>query len=487
MMADYPDQNITKWAGVSAGKFNLLFARYNSSLGINEYLSVPVSGVNLVGSTGFADIASRLQTASNTVAQPNNSVIIQSYVYPYNNLTYFLFNSTDGMNIPSYSWGMYGFGPYTGSATGGTDLVELNFSLPSLFNSCRHIEYKNRTYCGSWMQRNVFSQNMYITVYNDNVTVRGNIVSRPGHNGLQLRSGGITENNLFIQNPLAMFSGGVSPITITRNNVVLEGIDLISAPWGARAHGIDTQESGNATVENNIVAHSNSAYPYSIGFSISGVGEGATNLNYRAVLKNNIAYDIRGAGLALSFYNASDTNVYSSFLVNVTNNSFQEPVNGTLVYANTYTLENLTALRLSGNTYYSNSSPGNWFGIYGFNSDYTTWLSSSNETGSHIEQIPYIDPDRSVSSYNALQGKPATYDSFMQEARKQSRATWRNEYTAFAVNKYISDGFATATTCGPLGCSPDESYRNKGTWLDALRDALRRLAGLDASGLVLVI
>jgi hypothetical protein len=178
------------------------------------------------------------------------------------------------------------------------------------------------------------------------------------------------------------------------------------------------------------------------------------------VLKNNIAYDWKGVGLSLNFGNASNVSIYQSVYLNVSNNAFQEPVVGILAYANPPTLENLTALRLFGNTYYSASAPSNWFGIYGFNSDYDDWIAATGETGSQASQISYIDPDRSVSSYNALQGKPATYDSFMQEARKQSRATWRNEYTADAVNQYIRDGFAIGGGrpgdggCGEVGCSP---------------------------------
>jgi len=481
MSADYPDQNLANWTGISAGKFDLLFVRYNYTSGLNEYLNVPVSNVNLVGSTSLADIASRLQTAANSAAQPANTVNIQSYVYPYKNLTYFLFNSTDNLSPSNYAWGMYGFGPYTGGFSGGTDLVELNASKPSLFNSCKTftLDYIsiNRTICGSWMQRNVFSQNMYITIYNKNVTVRGNIISRPGHNGLQLRNGGVTEGNLFIRNPLAMFSGGVEPVSITRNNVVLEGIDLDITQAGARAYGIDAQESANVTVENNIVANTNSAWSYGAAYSISGVGEGATNLNYRALLRNNIAYNWRGAGLSLN-YGHPDGGAYQSVFINVTNNFFQEPTSGILVYANNQTLENLGAVKFSGNTYYS-ASPI-WFGIYGFNSDYSQWLAASAEVGSQQQQIAYNDPDRSVAEYNSLQGGMATYDSFMEEARKQSRVNWRDEYTAAAVNKYISDGFSVGGGCGPIGCSPltNPNGGENISWLDKILAFFKgRLAG----------
>ena len=54
---------------------------------------------------------------------------------------------------------------------------------------------------------------------------------------------------------------------------------------------------------------------------------------------------------------------------------------------------------------------------------------------------PFVDPERSVASYNKSLGGEATFDAFANEVRKQSKTNWRKEYTAQAINAYIRAGF----------------------------------------------
>ena len=51
-------------------------------------------------------------------------------------------------------------------------------------------------------------------------------------------------------------------------------------------------------------------------------------------------------------------------------------------------------------------------------------------------------PERSLATYQESMGRAATHEAFMAEARQQSRLTWREEYTADAVNRYLRQGFA---------------------------------------------
>jgi hypothetical protein len=55
---------------------------------------------------------------------------------------------------------------------------------------------------------------------------------------------------------------------------------------------------------------------------------------------------------------------------------------------------------------------------------------------------PFVDPERSVASYNAAQGGGATLEAFLDEARLQGRGRWSERYLARAVDDYIRDGFA---------------------------------------------
>lgn len=54
---------------------------------------------------------------------------------------------------------------------------------------------------------------------------------------------------------------------------------------------------------------------------------------------------------------------------------------------------------------------------------------------------PFPDPDRTVAKYNESLGGEATFDGFAAQLRQQSRANWRDEYTARAIVAYFRDGF----------------------------------------------
>ena len=54
---------------------------------------------------------------------------------------------------------------------------------------------------------------------------------------------------------------------------------------------------------------------------------------------------------------------------------------------------------------------------------------------------PFPDPARNIETYMRSIGGAPTLEAFLTQARLQSRANWRDEYTATAVNTYIREGF----------------------------------------------
>ncbi len=240
----------------------------------------------------------------------------------------------------------------------------------------------------------ILNHNIYVqNVGNENFTVRGNILTRASATGIQLRSGGIMEDNLFVQNPISMIVGypfddpwsthpdGVD--SIIRNNVVLEGNDTTSsAPRGIAIQLADVRS--NTTV-GNIVAHENSAPSNTRGILISGNSEDPSrNIN----LRENVFYDWRRGG----------PEGQDSQFVTISSEE---------------------------NNYYYNHSP-----ISGDNAD--------------AALVDWIDPNRTVATYNASLGGSATFEDFIAEARKQSKDNWRLEYTAQAVNEHVRSGFQIA-------------------------------------------
>jgi len=64
--------------------------------------------------------------------------------------------------------------------------------------------------------------------------------------------------------------------------------------------------------------------------------------------------------------------------------------------------------------------------------------------------MSYPDPNRTIGTYNASLGGPATLEAFMAQARLQSKDNWRSQYTANAVNDYVRVGFGRP----PRGMTP---------------------------------
>ena len=74
----------------------------------------------------------------------------------------------------------------------------------------------------------------------------------------------------------------------------------------------------------------------------------------------------------------------------------------------------------------------------------STWKSLVGDPTSAALQVEYADPGRSPASYNALLGGTPSLAAFLAQARLQSAADWKPEYSAVHVNAYLRAGFEPA-------------------------------------------
>ncbi len=115
----------------------------------------------------------------------------------------------------------------------------------------------------------IFNHNAYINSENRCFTAKGNIFSRASSHGLQARSGGILEDNLFLENPLALSYGAVNGDAVTQKllpgegvsgridrNVALDTVDIVDDTDGFRREGGFTLGNTRwAGVRDNVLAH----------------------------------------------------------------------------------------------------------------------------------------------------------------------------------------------------------------------------------------
>ena len=84
-----------------------------------------------------------------------------------------------------------------------------------------------------------------------------------------------------------------------------------------------------------------------------------------------------------------------------------------------------------------------WFSL-GASVSMEEWLTATGETDATVEQVQFVDPDRTLETYMVSLGEAPTYQAFIDQALQQSKYHWREAYTAQAVNAYIRAGFALA-------------------------------------------
>jgi hypothetical protein len=231
--------------------------------------------------------------------------------------------------------------------------------------------------------KSTFDHNLYIQQDNEGIVVRGNVIARGSSHGLQLRSGGIAENNLFLENPINMFIDQQGRVA---DNVVL-GSNTFNGFGGAKIGNVGIEvlriRAHNVTAENNIVAHSNVDSVSENAFMFGGISNGCggeipescepkplSSLS-NVAFKNNIVDDWRGTAFA------------------------KNPNKPTPGYV---------------------------------------------ETGNSWQGAPKSSP-RTISTYISSLGGSGGLSTFLSEARKQSKDTWKPQYTANAVNEYIRAGY----------------------------------------------
>jgi hypothetical protein len=263
--------------------------------------------------------------------------------------------------------------------------------------------------------------------------VRNNIFANSSATGIQMRPGGVAEDNLFVKNAGAMWAGNFGEgyadrSSIYRRNVVLEGLDI-----GERVAGMGLQLwDPGGVIEDNIIAHNTKEGGSGVGYGIEIFGK-TEGIAKEFTIRNNIVYDWRNSLLIASW------SPHSGDSVVVSDNIFQDT--GPVVNLNGQVLafmpERSSNFQFSNNTYYTTKDTNKWVYLRGWFVPLSDWLNESGETGSTVEKVAFVDPSRSVASYNRSLGGQESYDAFMTEARKQQRGNYRENYTAKKVNEYI--------------------------------------------------
>ncbi|MFT6709508.1 MAG: hypothetical protein ACJATF_004375, partial [Flavobacteriales bacterium] len=308
---------------------------------------------------------------------------------------------------------------------------------------------------GTGAPATVFNRNAYLNRGADDLIVRGNIFAESASEGVQQRSGGLSEDNLCLKNSSGILFGQWQALWpseavggTVRNNVCLDAQDIAGSPRGG---GIKFEQVDGVLMYNNIIAHQKSGTG-----NIRGINLAANFLN--VTIENNIVYNwSRPSWPDINDTRATALNietVVNPANLTIRNNEFQQPGLGFVASSDGASPPGVSLLN---NTYYSTSPnpptlwSNGWFQI-GSSVTSPQWVAEMSDPTSLLEQVNYSDPSRTIETYMTSQAATPTLTAFMQEAIEQRKDYWRNEYTSYTVNCYIREGFQTPIT---FTSSPD--------------------------------
>jgi hypothetical protein len=271
----------------------------------------------------------------------------------------------------------------------------------------------------------IFNHDLYINTGAKNVIVRNNIIARGANNGLLLRAGGTIQDNLFISNSVAGIVDNTDS-TIT-GNVVLGSVPVPGVPQGV---GFNVETDTSAYIANNIIAHDiNSGTGGIAGISINNDAAHIT-------VENNTVYDWRNG-----------INNGGNRKITIRDNATQAPTDTTKPIMQNRFAANPATYTYSNNLYYSKKSKP--FQVNGVDQTLASWISLTQESNAQFQKLNYVDPNRTIASYNATLGGEATTEAFLAAARNQN-ASWDPNLSAAAVGHYIRAGFAAAAPTGQI-------------------------------------
>lgn len=293
---------------------------------------------------------------------------------------------------------------------------------------------------------NFFNHQFYGNVTNKNVRLLNNVFA--GGDGVQVRSGGVVEDNIFVRIVVAITGGTDSGLVVPeagvggydfdiKRNLFMEGTDFPpegSTP-GPRGFGIsltNTSATG-ANIEDNLFLRDQSAAPYGLAIQLIGrtCNQATTPIPCsirRAVVKNNFMHDWRGGILA------NGVPGIDLLDVDINSNTVQTP--GSVQSALTWVDSgNASFVRWWNNSYYSARTDGKWFSVGGTYVNLAAWNAAVGEIGAQTVLTPLNNA--SVTFQEAVLGVGGAYDAAFARLRDQTPWNWQENLETSQLIAYV--------------------------------------------------
>lgn len=277
---------------------------------------------------------------------------------------------------------------------------------------------------GTWFNHQIYSDSN-----NCHVVAVGNVFANG--DGVQLRSGGIARENVFVRTVNAITGGNDDVLESSggftfeiRDNLFLEGTDFapesIHGPSAPRGNGVlltNVSDAG-ARIVDNLFLRDISAAQYGRAIQLEGgnrLGNGETGVVRSAEIARNTVVNWRG-GIVLIGTPGRDLRSTT-----VHDNVVQNP-RDTQAWLTDMEAPGGSHVVWSRNAYHSGRTDGRWFAQRGVGVDSATWSELAGEEGSTLEARTFANPGARFEE--AVLGAGAAYEAAWPRLRAQTRWSW---------------------------------------------------------------
>jgi hypothetical protein len=280
-----------------------------------------------------------------------------------------------------------------------------------------------------------FDHDCYISGENSGCVVLDNTFADAAAYGLQARSGGIVEGNIFINNPIGMSFGVVNGATTTKGgvtgivsgNVFFGGGSVSGVMMGNGIIVGNIKPGAGAIITNNIFSQSQPGASAAISLTCGAtepnpqdsVGINDLQITNNTIYDWTIGVDVEGGQIA------GGTGINALNRVTIDGNKFENVGDAIENHSTSYNAQET----ITANTFYN--------------------ASVSNEGGVAVKSVGTIssapsgmtDPTRTVGTYAASIGLGGAA-ALLAKAAAQSEQSWNPAVDAPAIIAFISQGFS---------------------------------------------
>jgi hypothetical protein len=279
-------------------------------------------------------------------------------------------------------------------------------------------------------EANPFNHNIYIQ-YNANfVDVRDCLLVDASSHAIQMRCSGNVEDCVFISNPIGLLvgNGGEAPPAVTRiaGNAFLFADDI--NPDTPRGMGIDLQNIASGEIVANLIADEKSVHAHGHAMKMHASAGAPV---YDVLFDANIIHEWRGG---IRFNESSIDGV--TIADNIIHNQFTDTP---IIKHQGNPLD--IGITYDKNRYYSGAPDYTWYQVVFDVYDFEGWTDLVDELGAAAGPTTFIDPGRTVETFQASMGQTPTHAAFIEAVRAQGRLTWDPRYSTRAILAYFQEGY----------------------------------------------